>query len=45
VAASQRRYTKIYKGMVSVLGRMLKRKFNQAECVGEDAYPSFRWVE
>ena len=31
--------------MVSVMGRMLERKVDQAEHVGEDVYPSLRWVE
>ena len=31
--------------MVPVLVRTLKRKFDQAERVGGDTYPSFRWVE
>jgi len=31
--------------MVLVVGRTLKRKCDQADRVGEDAYPSFRWVE
>jgi len=37
----------INRAMVLVVGRMLKRKCDHAERVGvgEDAYPSFRWVE
>jgi hypothetical protein len=31
--------------MVSVMGRTLERKFDQAEHEGEDVYPSFRWVD
>ncbi len=27
------------------MGRTLERKFYQADLVGEDFYPSFRWVE
>ena len=31
--------------MISVVDRTLKRKCDQAERVGEDTYPSFRWAE
>ena len=45
MAASLRRYTTINRAMVLVVGRTLKRKCDQVELVGEDAYPPFRWVE